>query len=183
MTNEMPDAGRRAAVTLPPGGVRDLSWGLKESFRAYFERLPDHAYEAGGGARRTRDGRLVYPARAGSADEPVDPECRRVLAFGGRVVLTAHFGALSVAIGDPEVRVDPSGRGDLSAVVDEDRGRPVRMVIARLNAESAGQGAGGPWVSFSATLAQEGQYLFMGNYFAGDPMDPVMVHFRHADEA
>jgi hypothetical protein len=165
-------------VPLPSSRASALCWGLKESFRAYFQRLPDHAYEMGDGATRDAGGRFVYPVRTDAGSVLDDPKGQRVLAFAGSALLTAHFGALSVAIAGPEVRVDSNGRGDLSAAVDEEAGRPVRMVIAHLYAESSGEGAEGPWVRFSATLAPEGQYLFMGNYFAGDPLDPVVIRFE-----
>jgi hypothetical protein len=89
------------------------------------------------------------------------------------VALTAHFGALSVVIADPEVVFGQDGSVTLSAVVDEVDGLATRMDIADLTLDAGRQGDRD--VRFSASLGRDGQYLFMGNYFAGDPLDPVTI--------
>jgi hypothetical protein len=156
------------------GRGRDLTWGVKESFRMYFERLPDHVYALAGGVDRTGSGEFCYPRRA---EESSAPDGYHVFSFSGRVVLSAHFGALSVMIADPEVLVDRNGRATLSAAVDEDGDQPVRMVIADLAFEGVAGSPEAPQACFSASLARDGQYLFMGNYYAGDPLDPVAIRF------
>ncbi|MFH5824554.1 HtaA domain-containing protein [Georgenia sp. AZ-5] len=152
--------------------AHSLEWGLKESFRRYFERLPDHVYGLTDGAVRNAAGEFGFPHRLGFGPEGAGGT---VLAFSGRVALTAHFGALSVVIADPEVLFGQDGSVTLSAAVDEVDGRAVRMDIADLALEVGRLGA--PEVRFSASLARDGQYLFMGNYFAGDALDPVTIRF------
>lgn len=142
-----------------------LEWGIKESFRAYFERLPDHSYQFADGARRDRDGQIVFQLVPESSDH-------NRLVFKGAVLLEAHFGALSVKIANPVIeRRAGSDEIGLSAEVDEQDGKPIRMLIATLERDLDGSET----LVFRAQLADEGQYLFMGNYFAGDEMDPVSV--------
>jgi hypothetical protein len=160
-------------------GARDLTWGIKTSFRTYFERLPDHAYDLSGGAVRTEGGGFRFPGRGAPtmAENGV-----RVIPFSGRLVLTAHFGALSVLIADPEVLVSPQGRVSLSATVDEVEGRAACMVIADLAFQGMGAEQISPEANFSASLARDGQYLFMGNYYTGDPLDPVSMRSKPLPE-
>ncbi|MCS5478145.1 HtaA domain-containing protein [Corynebacterium sp. YIM 101645] len=147
-----------------------LEWGIKESFRSYFERLPDHSYNFTAGARRCSDGQIEFTAD----DRPGNDA--DTLAFKGSVHLTGHHGALSVRITSPHVSFRPDGTADLSAEVDEVDGQPVRMVIANLTRENPGE-VRQPNLTFRAELAEEGQYLFMGNYYAGDALDPVSIWF------
>lgn len=153
------------------GAARSLTWGVKASFRSYFERLPDHAYDLTDGAERMEDGRFRYPG--GQASGPGEGGFW-TLSFSGRLELTAHFGALSVLIADPEIHFTPQGEATLSAVVDESGGQAVRMVIADLALQEL-VGESSQEVEFAASLARDGQYLFMGNYFAGDPLDPIGI--------
>lgn len=147
-----------------------LEWGIKESFRTYFERLPDHRYELSGGARRHGDGQIEFGGN-------LEPSDGYRYVFGGTVQLKAHFDALSVKIANPVIERDgDAGTVVLTAEVDEQDGVPVRMTIAQLHLDSTAPDN----LTFRAELAGEGQYLFMGNYFAGDPMDPVRVWFRAA---
>ena len=144
-----------------------LEWGIKESFRSYFERLPDHNYDLSAGARRCSDGQIEF-------EESSESSADGNLSFRGSVQLTAHFGALAVKIAHPTIELgEEAGRGVLSAEVDEHEGKPARMVIAELFRESQDSRS----ITFRAELAEDGQYLFMGNYFAGDALDPVTVWF------
>lgn len=159
-----------------------MEWGIKESFRRYFERLPDHRYDLGEGARRCSDGQIEFRAAA-----PVDSD--DTLAFRGVLQLSAHHGALSVRIANPWITFRGGNAAELSAEVDSVDGEPVRMRIAELTADEAPSGAESTGaqptgaqptgaqrsLEFRAEVAEEGQFLFMGNYFAGDPMDPVTV--------
>lgn len=149
-----------------------MEWGIKESFRRYFERLPDHRYDLQDGARRCSDGQIEFQ---------VDPHTASAdtLAFRGAVQLTAHHGALSVRIADPRITLRDATEAELSAEVDSVDGQPVRMVIALLTAGRSDPDTPSRRV-FQAEVAEEGQFLFMGNYFAGDPMDPVTVWFSTA---
>lgn len=148
-------------------GEATLEWGIKESFRTYFERLPDHRYDLSAGARRCSDGQVEFV-------ESPEPAHENKLSFRGTVQLTAHFGALSVKIAHPTIEFgEEAGRGVLSAEIDEKDGEPVRMVIAELFREAQNARS----ITFRAELAEEGQYLFMGNYFAGDSLDPLTVWF------
>lgn len=147
-----------------------LEWGIKESFRNYFERLPDHRYVLTEGARRCSDGQIEFPANEGQGGDG------KTLIFRGIVQLSAHYGALSVRIANPHVWFSDDGRAVLSAEVDELAGEPVRMNIANLIRENSFSSRDFEWI-FRTELAEEGQYLFMGNYFAGEVMDPVTVWF------
>lgn len=147
-----------------------LEWGIKESFRSYFERLPDHHYGLVEGTRRCSDGQIEFQA---DLDANIDAS---TFAFKGTLKLSAHYGALAVTIANPHVTLTSAGAGVLSAEVDEADGKPVRMVIADLTGEHFKTKAQSR-LTLQATLAEEGQYLFMGNYFAGDEMDPITIWF------
>lgn len=146
-----------------------LEWGIKESFRDYFERLPDHDYGLTAGARKCSDGQIEFPANPTAAQN-------NTFAFQGIAQLSAHFGALSVKIANPHITLNQDGSATLSAEVDEVDNNPVRMVIANLLRDDSSIELQ-PHLRFRAVLAEEGQYLFMGNYFAGDAMDPVTIWF------
>lgn len=176
MSSSVDQQEQRHPIGLASGDVVDMTWGVKESFRTYFERLSDHHYDLSGGAARAVGGEFRFPQQGQSGQASGG---RETLSFAGRVVLTAHFGALSVRIEDPNILMDSGGRATLSAVVDEVDGKPVRMVVADLVVDHEETAAGhDPFrLCFSASLAVEGQYLFMGNYYAGDPLDAVAIRF------
>lgn len=158
-----------------PGATRNLVWGVKESFRTYFERLSDHAYSFEAGTSRSSEGTFSFPARA----QPESlPDGGWLLAFTGTLAMTAHHGALSVTLAGLEILLDREGRGTLSAIVDEENEQAIRMVIADLRFDGMAGGLETPQANFSASLATDGQYLFMGNYFAGDPLDPVAIQLE-----
>ncbi|WP_168199872.1 HtaA domain-containing protein [Citricoccus sp. SGAir0253] len=160
------------AVTNLAGPVV-VRWGLRTSFREYFERLADHEYRLSGGAGLSEQGQFVFPGHAQAGAAPGRPG---VIRCRGRVQMSAHFGALSVLIADPEIVIGDDGQGILTAVVDEHGDAPVRMEVARLSLDGSPEGDPAPRWQWAAVLAEEGQFLFMGSYFAGDPLDPVCVH-------
>lgn len=157
-----------------PGTARSVVWGVKESFRTYFERLPDHVYSLAGGTSRNADGTFSFPGR--SQRELLAGGW--LLSFTGTLTLTAHHGALSVTLAEPEILLGDDGRGTLSAIVDEENEEPIRMAIAELQFTGMTGGLETPQANYSAVLATDGQYLFMGNYFAGDPLDQVAIQFE-----
>lgn len=142
--------------------MNTLEWGVKESFRAYFERLPDHNYALSGGSKMLIDGRFQFPGLS------ADAQC---LKFHGEIRMTGHHGALSLQIADPIIEFHKADTAMLSAVVDEENAQSYRLVIAALNKKSEDARS----IIFDTHLANDGQFLFMGNYFAGDPMDPVTI--------
>lgn len=152
---------------------QQLTWGIKGSFRRYFEGLSDHAYELSGGARQNDTGLFTFQT-AQNDEEPSSG--RHAYSFSGEMVMTAHHGALSILIANPEILLDSTGAASLSAVVDRDAETLVRLTIADLTLEHV-SGDTILQANFSAKLAYDGQYLFMGNYYAGEQLDPVSIHF------
>ncbi|AGN17754.1 LPXTG-motif cell wall anchor domain-containing protein [Corynebacterium glutamicum MT] len=142
--------------------MHTLEWGVKESFRAYFERLPDHNYALSGGSKRLIDGQFQFPGSSVGT---------RRLEFYGEVRMTGHHGALSLQIADPIIEFQDADSALLSAVVDEENAQPYRLVIATLKKKLEDARS----IIFDTQLADDGQFLFMGNYFAGDPMDLITI--------
>ena len=158
-----------------PGTATCLMWGVKESFRTYFERLPDHVYSLAAGTTRNNEATFSFPV---GAQPKLLPAGGWQMSFAGTLALTAHHGALAVTLAAPEILLDGIGQGTLSAVVDEENEQLVRMDIAQLQFAGISGSDEAPQADFSATLATDGQYLFMGNYFAGEPLDPVAIRFE-----
>jgi hypothetical protein len=139
------------------GGTVELAWGLRQSFVAYVEGLPDGLVRATGGAVRADDV-FVFPGRRESAN---------AWAFDGALHFRGHAGVLDVTFA--AIRIDAGG---LSAEVAGER-----IPIARLadRAELARPG-GAPSTRFGAvTLTDDGAAVLGGVYQTDTPADPVTI--------
>ena len=144
-------------------GLVALDWGIKKTFRDYFEQLSDHSYELTEGAQLNDDSEISFAFAPDSKEE-------KLVKFRGRVRLTGHSGALQIQIANPIVEFGTGKSATLSAEVDEYQGEPVRMIIANLEQLSAS-----PSLKFRVELAKEGEYLFFGKYFEGEEMAPLTM--------
>jgi hypothetical protein len=161
MTEE--PAGGRGAAT--------LSWGLKQSFRAYVEGSGG-VIEAGEGAVRAADGAFAFPAAPGEGlTSGADGRPEGVGRFAGAVRCEAHGGMLKVAFADPSVEIGPDG----AAVFVADVRDPARRIaLAVLDLAKATLGDDGAWV-IPAKLARDGWQVLGDHYPQSTPLDPVRL--------
>jgi hypothetical protein len=152
-----------------------LSWGFKESFRAYIDgSIANGEWTVADGATYETPlfgwtGTGGYDADTGDAD----------LAFAGSVRFTGHGGVLDTTIANPRVVID----GDRAVILLDITGTTqdgtavssLGVEFADLDLASAEQTGGGDLVAFTgipAVLTEAGAAAF-GTYEAGSDLDPV----------
>jgi|GEM_PF-3310356 len=136
----------------------ELEWGLRRSFVAYVERLPDGVVRASGDAVRDGDVFRLPGRRLASGG----------FAFDGVLRFSAHAGVLDVTL--DAIRVEA---GELSAVV-----AGTRVPIAELgaSAEVGAADADAVVARFdSVVLGDDGAAVLGGVYPVGASADPVTV--------
>ena len=146
-----------------------LTWGVKESFRAYVEA-------AGGtisvrdGAIRDAEGTFVFAALPGAdlaiaGDGPPTGAAR----FQGTVAFEAHGGMLRATLAELSVEAEQDG---LVLTAAQAPGGTRRCTIARLGpVEATPQGA----VILGAVITLDGMFQIADNYPPGTPLDPVRL--------
>lgn len=146
-----------------------MAWGIKRSFVSYVTSLGDSSITLGDGAALTRSQEFYFP---------LDPEHDVVdeLRFGGSVAATAHFGALTVEIISPVLRLGAdrqraelwSGQSmsDPYHLADVELGEPVRDGDVLM------------WLRVPTTLSASATILFGSSYAPGEEMDPVTVRIE-----
>jgi Htaa len=160
------------AMTERPGDdAAELSWGLKQSFRAYVEGAGG-AIETGEGARRADDGAFTFPAAPGEGLKlGADGKPEGVGRFVGEVRCEAHGGMLKVFLADPSVEIGPAGA---VVTVADTRARDRRVELAQLDLATATIADEGEWV-ISAKLSRDGWQVLGDHYPAATPLDPVRL--------
>ena len=141
-----------AVTEQPADEAAKLSWGLKQSFRAYVEGAGG-AIETGEGAQRSADGAFTFSAVPGEGLRlGADGKPEGVGRFVGEVRCEAHGGMLKVFLADPSVEIGPAGA--IVAVADT-RARDRRVELARLDLATATIADDGAWV-IPAKLSRDG---------------------------
>ncbi len=146
-----------------------LTWGVKESFRAYVEA-------AGGtisvrdGATRDAEGSFVFTALPGGDLAIVgDGPPTGALRFQGTVAFEAHGGMLRSTLAELGVEADQDG---LVLTAAQAPGGTRRCTIARLGpVEATPQGA----IILGAVITLDGMFQIADNYPPGTPLDPVRL--------
>ena len=146
-----------------------LTWGVKQSFRAYVEMS--------GGAATTTDGAACAPD--GGFTFETAPDCDLAVAldgavsgtgrFRGRVSFQAHGGMLSVTLTDPWIEAAADG---LVLSIAETPTR--RTAIARLDADGASRAADGA-LEIPAAITLDGMMILGDHYPPGTALDPVRL--------
>ncbi|WP_395640167.1 HtaA domain-containing protein [Pseudolysinimonas sp.] len=154
----------------------ELTWGFKESFRAYIDgSIANGEWTTADGADYETPvftwatGSGGYDAETGDAD----------LAFTGSVRFTGHGGVLDTTIANPRVVIDGDRAVLLLDVTGTTQdGTPVSSAgieFAELDLADAEQVGGGDLVAFTgipAVLTDAGAAAF-GTYPAGEALDPI----------
>lgn len=136
----------------------EVEWGLKESFIAYLEALPDGLIEERNGAVRRHDV-FVLPGRHQVGENSFE--------FEGTVHFYGHHGALDVTL--DEFTLERTGnRAVVSAKVSG-----VRIPIARLMDVETGDGT--ILHSKSVRLTDDGAAVLGGVYTPGALLAPLTI--------
>lgn len=167
-----------AAFVVAPGcDVTDatLSWGFKESFRAYIDG------DIANGEWTTADGATYETPSFGWSDGTgrYDPATGTgVIAFTGSVHFTGHDGLLDTTIADPVIRLDGSSAVLLLDVSGPTmQGEQIDQHDVEFVALSSVEVVGGDAVrtlDAETMLTDDGAIAFP-NYAAGEAFDPVAV--------
>lgn len=158
----------------PADDTATLTWGLKQSFRAYVEGAGG-AIETGEGARRSADGAFLFPAAPGEGLRlGADGKPQGVGRFAGEVRCEAHGGMLKVFLADPSVEIGPTRA--VIAVADT-RARDRRVELAHLDLAAATIADDGAWV-IPAKLSRDGWQVLGDHYPPSTPLDPVRLKLR-----
>jgi hypothetical protein len=149
-----------------------LTWGLKQSFRAYVEGAGGVVATAGG-AGRTPDGMFIFEAAPGeSLALDAEGKPQGVARFVGEVRFEAHGGMLRVFLADPSLEVGPAGA--FIAVADTPA-RDRRVVLAQLDLAAATTSDDGELI-MPAKLSRDGWQVLGDHYPASTPLDPVRLN-------
>ena len=171
----------KPAVTTAAGSctISDatLTWGFKESFRAYItSTIANGEWTVADGAS------YETPEFSWSGAGSLDPETETGdLAFDGSVRFTGHGGALDTTIANPRVvlsadgavlLLDVSGTTQDGSAVDS---RSVEFATLDLSAVAPEEADGTlVWSAVPAVLTEAGAAAF-GTYEAGEALDPVTL--------
>jgi len=148
-----------------------LTWGLKQSFRAYVEAAGG-LIETGEGAERDADGAFVFQAAPGEGlTLGVDGKPAGVGRFAGEVRCEAHGGMLKVFLADPSVEIGPAGA---VITVADTPGRDRRVELALLDLAAATIAHDDVWV-IPAKLSRDGWQVLGDHYPQSTPLDAVRV--------
>ena len=152
-------------------GDSGLSWGVLGRFVDYVHSSGG-SITASGGAVVDATGMPSWPL----AHERLDAHGSGLLRFAGEVRFSAHFGALDVAVADPEVEA-----ADGSAVlrIRSARAESADLVLARSRwRELAAPEGFRVFVGEDVELAPEAVPLFGGVYPERLALDPFVVAVR-----
>ncbi len=169
-----------------------LHWSIKETFVRYILGMQDGLYAITEDATVSPDFVFTYPVKDVSGFDPATG--LGTLQFGGAVRFGGHGGALYVMIADPIVEISANG-AILSAKVDND-GERLDLVTVDFGNAIGGSGdkgaqsgyipssdatsSGTPevspsWDAAPTFLTANGASLFIGQYPAGTPFDPLDI--------
>ena len=152
-----------------------FTWGVKQSFRGYVERMGG-VIETLGGAERSADGGFAFapaPDSSLTMNEDGAPQGRG--AFQGEVTFKAHGGMLSVFLADPILEFS-DGSAVLS--VADSAARDRRVDIAKLDLTAMSRGDDGFVIPTSLTI--DGSFLLGDHYPPRTALDPVVLKIASA---
>lgn len=158
----------------------ELSWGVKESFRAYISgSIANGSWEASDGAS--------YETPLFSWSNPsgeIDAETGQgSVTFTGTVHFSGHGGVLDLTLANPTLELlgDGTARLRLDAKSNNAQGELVvdeqQVVVGQIEGIPANglSGDGYAFADAPATLTAEGSTAFSDFYASGDALDPVSL--------
>ena len=141
--------------------MHSLVWPIKRSFTTYIERMPDGVIAVEGGVSRREDG-FSFPGERSAGST--------VTRFAGSVTFVGHYGMLYLPVGGVEI-VESVDGGAVLTIADE--GSPTRRCTLLRLGEPTVEGSRRTYAS--PVLTEEGAELFLDNYPAGSPFDPLEI--------
>ena len=150
--------------------IKTLSWGVRQSFRAYVEGAGGKT-QTSEGAQTAADGGFVFPA--GPDSTLAIDEAGRLTGrgtFTGIVHFEAHGGMLKVWMVDPILEITDAGA--VLTVADHPT-RTYRLEAARLDLGAMATET--DETTLPAALLMFGSQWLGGNYPAGTALDPVRL--------
>jgi hypothetical protein len=164
------------------GPAYGLRWGLKRTFIDYLRGMSDGRALIGSGATAINLHEVFYELAMdesipsiqhapGAAAQPLE-----MLAFGGEVHFSGHFGMLSVRISKPRLRL-LKGTVELSIDAADTAGgiREVPLVTAGELTLATVVDDMSLWVCTDVRLTAHGAELFNRVYGEGEPFEPMVV--------
>jgi hypothetical protein len=175
-----------ASVAAVEGCVVDdatMTWGFKESFRAYISgAIAKGAWTVGDGATYAVPN-FGWAAGTGGFDPAATAG---TIAFAGSIAFTGHDGVLNTTVANPQLRfvdddtayllLDVSGTTQDGAAVDS---RAVQFAEIDLAGALQNDGGAVTLTAAPATLTAAGAAAF-GTYPEGEQLDPVTAAFTVA---
>ncbi len=156
-----------APVVATPGF---LSWGVKDSFRAYITTTAHGTVTTSGGAGAV-GGVYRFPQSAGGTYDTATG--LGSANYRGAVAFSGHDGALELTLTNPVVRVTGASSAVLSVVASGSG----RIDIATLNLAAGGRSVDSTgavtYTNVPAVLTAAGASAFSGFYSAGEILDPL----------
>ena len=145
-----------------------LTWGVKESFRAYVEAR-EGTITVSDGATRTDEGTFVFNA-APDGDLSIAPDgsATGAMQFQGTVSFEAHGGMLKATI--TELALEIGGEGLVLTALDTQMDQ--RCELATISIEEVD--ASGP-VTLGTQITMDGMYMIADNYPPGTELDPIRL--------
>lgn len=174
-----------------------LTWGVKESFRAYVAGPIAHGtVTAEDGAVRNEDGTFTFAVTGGWSDPAAGTA---EIRLGGTVSFVGHHGpptcaaeyspCLQVTIADPVLRLDEDGAVLVADMTSKDEAS--HQLVAYPGVELADVDASSGWKLLGdritagplpSTLTGSGAGAFAGFYSAGTALDPISLDGELGDE-
>lgn len=174
--------GSDAADSTCEVSAATLTWGFKESWRAYIDgSIANGSWETSDGADYETPN-FLWSVVTGSADAS---GTAGELSFTGSVHFTGHSGVLDMTVANPTVVL--SGADSASVLIDisskQEDGSVVeatQAAFASVDVSQAEVSVDGDTVSITdapASLTAEGASAFSGYYAEGEELDPVTITY------
>ncbi|GAB2828908.1 hypothetical protein GCM10027022_20140 [Alpinimonas psychrophila] len=151
-----------------------LHWSIKASFVRYILGMQDGLYAVTDDASVSPEFVFTFPKKDVSGFDAATG--LGTLKFVGAVRFGGHGGSLYVMIADPIVEITATG-AVLSAKVDND-GERLDLVTLDFGKTASGTPS---WDAVSTFLTANGASLFIGQYPAGTPFDPLNITLAQLD--
>ncbi|MFN3239019.1 MAG: HtaA domain-containing protein [Pseudomonadales bacterium] len=148
---------------------KQLTWGVKASFRGYVEAAGG-TIKVSDGASQNEEGAIVFAAiPGGDLNIAEDGTATGAMRFQGTVQFEAHGGMLNSTLADLGVEAE---NGELFITVLEAPMNEDRCAIAKLTLlDTNGDGS----LNLKSEITMDGMYQIADNYPPGTELDPVIL--------
>ena len=150
-----------------PTQFKQLTWGVKESFRGYVEGA-EGSISLSNGATKNEDGTFTFPAVAGgNLTIDSDGNAQGEMRFAGTVNFEAHGGMLNSTL--TELGLEATDDGLALTVLDtQTQNRCPVATLSVANIDSQG-------IQLNSQITMDGMYVIADNYPPGTELDVVIL--------